>query len=70
MESPEREKRNLKSTLNSTPQRPNYTSIDMRNTPYDSPGMSETPQPLIRAIKEELLRLSQTARGRTQIQEL
>lgn len=76
MESPAHEQFNMKSTpIMSTPQsqrirQPQHTSIDMTTSPYTGLGYGETPQPLIRAIKDELLRLSQHARGRTQIQEL
>ena len=76
MESPAHEQFNMKSTpIMSTPQsermkQPHHTTIDMTTSPYASLGYGETPQPLIRAIKDELLRLSQTARGRTQIKEL
>ena len=47
---------------------PRYTTIDMKDTGY--PSKQDTPQPLIRAIKDELLRLSQNAQGKTRIQEL
>eukprot|EP00794_Sanderia_malayensis_P018141 gene18141-19951_t len=72
IESPERDRKSLSTSLNSKPYtpHPNYTSIDMRNTPYDTPGLTETPQPLIKAIKEELQRLSQYGRGKAKTKEL
>lgn len=61
---------NVSSTPKSLDPQPRYTSLDMSNRLYDTVGYSTTPQPLIRAIKEELLRLSQTVKGKTQVQDL
>ena len=52
------------------PMRPHHTSIDMSNPIYDSQLYGSSPQPLIRAIKDELLRLSRSAKGKTEIQDL
>lgn len=77
MDSPERERSKMAPTVSSTPARrtygsmqPHNTSLDMNSSIYDNVGFGSSPQPLIRAIKDELFRLSQTAKGRTQIQNL
>eukprot|EP00795_Rhopilema_esculentum_P011611 gene11611-21848_t len=69
MPSPLPERYNIQSTpIASTPMKmkqPRHTSVDMSTYGYGG-----TPQPLIRAIKDELVRLSQSAKGKTQIEEL
>ena len=46
----------------------NNTTIDLND--YGSLKKDSSSQPLIRAIKGELLKLSQSTRGKTRIQEL
>ena len=46
----------------------NNTTIDLND--YGSLKKDSSSQPLIRAIKGELLKLSQSTRGKTKIQEL
>ena len=72
---PERYKMKMAQHALSTPKafdsmQPRHTSIDMTNPIYDSLPYGTSPQPLIRAIKDELLRLSRNPKGKTQIQEL